>query len=303
MAKLYTPAMAKIDKKKAKLKGRIQKTSPGREAWKRLRRNKLAIGGLVILGILVLIAIFANYIAPEGIDNQVLTRTLQTPSTQHLMGTDNFGRDIFSRVIYGTRISLPVGFICTFLAFAFGGVLGSIAAFYGGRADNLIMRFMDIFQSIPPLLMAIAIAASLGNGVLNLVLAISLSTTPGRSRVIRAAILTVKSNDYIESARAIGASSARQLLKYMLPNAMGPILTNFTFGVAAAILTVSSMSYIGLGITAPTPEWGSMLSSSKELMRVAPYTLYFPGLMIMITVLAINLFGDGLRDALDPRLK
>ncbi len=303
MAKLYTPAMAEIDRKKAKLKGKVQKSSPGREAWKRIRRNKLALIGLGILISLVLVAIFAPFIAPEGIDNQVLTRRLQEPSAQHFMGTDNFGRDIFSRVIYGTRISLPIGFICTFLAFAFGGVLGSIASFYGGRVDNFIMRFMDIFQSIPPLLMAIAIAASLGNGVLNLVLAISLSTTPGRSRVIRAAILTVKSNDYIESARAIGASSTRQLLKYMLPNAMGPILTNFTFGVAAAILTVSSMSYIGLGITAPTPEWGSMLSASKELMRIAPYNLYFPGLMIMITVLAINLFGDGLRDALDPRLK
>ncbi len=303
MAKLYTPAMAAIDKKKARLKGKVQKSSPGREAWKRLRRNKLAIAGLVILIILVLIAVFAPFIAPEGIDNQVLTRRLQPPSSEHIMGTDEFGRDIFSRIIYGTQISFPVGLICTVIAFALGGVLASIAAFKGGRVDNVIMRFMDIFQSIPPLLFAIAIAASLGNGIVNLVLAISLSTMPARSRVIRAAILTVKSNDYIESARAIGASSTRQLLKYMLPNAMGPILTAFTFSVATAILTVSSMSYIGLGITPPTPEWGSMLSSSKALLRTAPYTLYFPGLMIMITVLALNLFGDGLRDALDPRLK
>lgn len=303
MAKLYTPAMAEIDRKKAKLKGRVIKSSPGREAWKRLKRNKLALVGLGILILLVIIAVFAPFIAPEGIDNQVLTRRLQEPSPQHIMGTDMFGRDIFSRIIYGTQISFPVGLECTVLAFALGGILASIAAFNGGRVDNIIMRFMDIFQSIPPLLMAIAIAASLGNGVLNLILAISISTMPARSRVIRAAILTVKSNDYIESARAIGASSTRQLLKYMLPNAMGPIMTAFTFSVATAILTVSSMSYIGLGITPPTPEWGSMLSSSKELLRIAPYTLYFPGLMIMITVLALNLFGDGLRDALDPRLK
>ncbi len=295
--------MAKIDKKRAKLKGKVQKSSPGREAWKRLKRNKLALIGLGILVLLIIVAIFAPYIAPEGIDNQVLTRRLQEPSAQHLMGTDMFGRDIFSRIIYGTQISFPVGLACTVLAFALGGVLASIAAFNGGKVDNIIMRFMDIFQSIPPLLMAIAIAASLGNGVLNLILAISISTMPARSRVIRAAILTVKSNDYIESARAIGASSTRQLLKYMLPNAMGPIMTSFTFSVATAILTVSSMSYIGLGITPPTPEWGSMLSSSKDLLRTAPYTLYFPGLMIMITVLALNLFGDGLRDALDPRLK
>ncbi len=303
MAKLYTPAMAKIDKKKAKLKGKVQKSSPGREAWKRLIRNKLAVAGMIIIVILILVAIFANVIAPEGIDDQVLRNRFQPPSSSHIMGTDQYGRDIFSRIVYGARISLPIGFICTVLAFAFGGVLGSVAAYNGGKVDNVIMRIMDIFQSIPPLLMAIAIAASLGNGILNLVLAISLSTTPARSRVIRAAILTVKRNDYIESARAIGASSRRQLLRYMLPNALGPIMTAFTFSVATAILTVSSMAYIGLGIVAPTPEWGSMLSSSKEFMRTAAYTLYFPGIMIMITVLALNLFGDGLRDALDPRLK
>lgn len=305
MAKLYTPAMAALDRKKIKQKGRVKKSSPGREAWKRLRRNKLAIAGMIILIILILTAIFADVIAPYGIDQQMLRNRLQKPSftSGHLMGTDDFGRDVFSRVVYGARISLPIGLICVFLAFALGGTLGAIAAFYGGRIDNVIMRFMDIFQSIPPMLMAIAIAASLGNGVLNLVLAISISTMPARSRIVRASILTVKRNDYIESARAIGASSRRQLLKYMLPNAIGPILTSFTFSVATAILTVSSLSYIGLGISPPTPEWGCMLSASKELIRTAPYTLLFPGLMIMITVLALNLFGDGLRDALDPRLK
>jgi peptide/nickel transport system permease protein len=297
--------MAALDRKKIKQKGRVKKSSPGREAWKRLRRNKLAIAGMIILIILILTAIFADVIAPYGIDQQMLRNRLQKPSftSGHLMGTDDFGRDVFSRVVYGARISLPIGLICVFLAFALGGTLGAIAAFYGGRIDNVIMRFMDIFQSIPPMLMAIAIAASLGNGVLNLVLAISISTMPARSRIVRASILTVKRNDYIESARAIGASSRRQLLKYMLPNAIGPILTSFTFSVATAILTVSSLSYIGLGISPPTPEWGCMLSASKELIRTAPYTLLFPGLMIMITVLALNLFGDGLRDALDPRLK
>jgi len=260
---------------------------------------------MIILIILVLIAIFADVIAPYGFDEQILKERLLKPSftNGHLMGTDNLGRDIFSRVVYGARISLPVGFICVLVAFALGGTLGAIAAYNGGKVDNVIMRIMDIFQSIPPMLMAIAIAASLGNGVVNLVLAISISTMPARSRIVRASILTVKRNDYIESARAIGASSSRLLIKYMLPNAIGPILTNFTFSVATAILTVSSMSYIGLGISPPTPEWGCMLSASKELLRSAPYTLFFPGLMIMITVLALNLFGDGLRDALDPRLK
>jgi len=305
MAKLYTPAMAAIDRKKAKQKGKVKKSSPGREAWKRLLRNKLAVAGMIILIILVLVAIFADYIAPYGIDDQILKDRLISPgfTNGHLMGTDNLGRDIFSRVVYGTRLSIPIGFICVVLAFAIGGTLGSIAAYNGGKTDNIIMRFMDIFQSIPPLLMAIAIAASLGNGILNLVLAISISTAPARSRIVRASILTVKRNDYIESARAIGASSRRQLLKYMLPNALGPIMTSFTFSVATAILTVSSMSYIGLGIAPPTPEWGCMLTASKTLLRSHPYTMLFPGLMIMIVVLALNLFGDGLRDALDPRLK
>lgn len=307
MAKLYTPAMAKVEKKLARQNARHHgkeiKSSPGREAWKRLKRNKLAIAGMIVLILLILIAIFADVLAPYPFDKQNLIDSLLPPCKEHIMGCDKYGRDILSRIIYGTRISLPIGLICTFSAFLIGGSLGAIAAYCGGKVDNVIMRVMDVFQSIPPMLMAIAVAASLGNGVVNLVIAISISTMPARSRIVRAAILTVKRNDYIESARAIGASSRRQLLKYMLPNAIGPILTSFTFSVATAILTVSSLAYIGLGITDPTPEWGAMLSSGKELIRTAGYTLIFPGLAIMVTVLALNLFGDGLRDALDPRLK
>lgn len=305
MAKLITPEMEKINRKLAKKsRGRGYKpASPGREAWIRLKRNRLAVVGMVILVLLVLVAVFANFIAPYGIDDQDYTNVLSRPSLQHPFGTDQYGRDIFSRVVYGTRISFPIGIICVFLAYAVGGFFGAIAAFYGGKADMIIMRIMDIFQSIPPMLMAIAIAASLGTGAVNLVVAISISTMPARARIVRSAVLSVKNNDYIESARAIGADSRRQLLKYMLPNALGPILTNITFSIATAILTVSSMSYLGLGIAAPTPEWGSMLSAGRQLLRTAPHVLIFPGVAIMITVLALNLFGDGLRDALDPRLK
>ena len=302
MSKRYTPAMEKLDRKKARHKDATS-SSPAKEAWIRLKRNRLAVVGMIILAILILTAIFANVIAPYGIDEQNYSDVLQTPSLRHLFGTDNYGRDIFSRVVYGTRISLPIGFICVFLAYLFGGILGSIAAYYGGRADMVIMRILDIFQSIPPMLMAIAIAASLGTGVVNLVIAISVSTMPARARIVRAAILSVKNSDYIESARSVGASSRRQLLKYMLPNALGPILTNVTFSIATAILTVSSMSYLGLGIAAPTPEWGSMLSAGRSFIRTSPHILIFPGAAIMVTVLALNLFGDGLRDALDPRLK
>lgn len=305
MAKMVTPEMIRINKRLAKETRRTagKPASPGREAWLRLKRNRLAIVGMVTLIILALIAIFADVLAPYAYDKQVYEDALMKPCAKHWFGTDSFGRDILSRVIYGTRVSLPIGFICVFFAYGVGGIFGAIAAYYGGKADMIIMRIMDIFQSIPPMLMAIAVAASLGTGVFNLVLAITISTVPARSRIVRSAILSVKNNDYIESARAIGASSRRQLLKYMLPNALGPILTNVTFSIATAILTVSSLSYLGLGIAPPTPEWGSMLSAGRSLLRSEPHVLIFPGLAIMITVLALNLFGDGLRDALDPRLK
>ena len=304
MAKLYTPAMAKIDRKKAREHHKENaKSSPAREAWKRLKRNKLAIVGMVVLILIMIVCIIGPYIIPYDYTAYDYGNTLQKPNAEHIMGTDNYGRDIFSRLIMGTRISVPVGFLCVIAAFIVGGTLGAIAAFYGGKVDMVIMRILDVFQSIPPMLMAIAVVAVLGGGVVNLVLSIVISSLPARARIVRASILTVKRNDYIESARAMGASSTRQLLKFMLPNALGPILTSFTFSVATAILTISSLSYIGLGITEPTPEWGAMLSAGKTLIRTAPHVLIFPGLAIMITVLALNLFGDGVRDALDPRLK
>lgn len=307
MAKLYTPAMAKIDKIKAKElarnHGRELKSSPGREAWKRLKRNKLAILGMIILILIFIIVIIGPWITPYDYQAYNYDNIEQPPSKEHLMGTDLYGRDILSRLIMGTRISVPVGFLCVIAAFAVGGTLGAIAAYYGGAVDMVIMRILDIFQSIPPMMMAICVVAVLGGGVRNLVLSIVISSLPARARIVRASILTVKRNDYIESARAMGASSARQLVKFMLPNALGPILTSFTFSVATAILTISSLSYIGLGITEPTPEWGAMLSAGKTLIHTAPHVLLFPGLAIMITVLALNLFGDGIRDALDPRLK
>ena len=305
MAKLVTPEMQKINKRlERENRGRQGKpSSPGREAWLRLKRNRLAVVGMIVLGLLVLIAIFAKWLAPYHYAEQNYDAILLTPCAGHPFGTDDLGRDIFSRVIYGTQISFPIGFLCVAVAYTFGGILGAIAAYFGGKVDMIIMRIMDIFQSIPPMLMAIAVAASLGTGVVNLVLAISISTLPARSRIVRSAILSVKNSDYVESARAIGASSSRQLLKYMLPSALGPILTNMTFSIATAILTVSSLSYLGLGIAPPTPEWGAMLSAGRSLIRLAPHVLIFPGVAIMITVLALNLFGDGLRDALDPRLK
>lgn len=307
MAKLYTPAMAKIEARKAKEiarnHGKEVKSSPAKEAWKRLVRNKLAVVGMVVMVLLIVLAIIAPAIIPHGYEVQDYDHVLVKPCKEYPFGTDNYGRDVFSRVLYGTRISIPIGFACVIAAFAIGGTLGAIAAYCGGNVDNIIMRIMDIFQSIPSMLLAIAVSATLGGGIRNLIISIAVSTMPARARVVRASILTVKRNDYIESAKAMGASSRRQLLKYMLPNAIGPILTAITFSVATAILTVSSLSYIGLGIAEPLPEWGAMLSGAKAYLTSAPYLLIFPGVAVMITVLALNMFGDGLRDALDPRLK
>ena len=299
--------MAKVEKRKARElarhHGKEIKATPMREAWKRLKRNKLAIIGMIVLIIILLVAIFGKWIAPYDYSKYDYTNRLAKPNSEHLLGTDKFGRDILSRIIVGAGYSLPIGLAIVIIAFIIGGLLGAIAAYYGGNVDNVIMRILDIFQSVPPMLMAIAVAAVLGSGIVNLVIAIVISSLPARARIVRAAILTVKRNDYIESARSMGASSKRLLGKYMLPNALGPILTSFTFSVATAILTISSLSYIGLGITEPAPEWGAMLSSGKELIYSHPHVLIFPGLAIMITVLALNLFGDGIRDALDPRLK
>ena len=303
MAKMETEAMRRYNKKNLNRKGEKKVSTPGREAWKRLKRNRLALVGMGILILLILLAIFAPVITPYDPAYQDWMAINQTPSAQHICGTDNFGRDIFTRLMYGTRISLSIGLLCVCISVLLGGTLGALAAFYGGKLEEVIMRFMDIYQSIPNMLLAIAIAAALGTGMGNLILAISLGTVPLYARVVRGAILTVRGKDYIEASQSIGAGTARLILKHMIPNAIGPIVVQMTFSVAAAILTVSSLSYIGLGIAPPTPEWGSMLNAGKQYMQTYPHIIVFPGLMIMITVLALNLFGDGLRDALDPRLK
>ena len=306
MAKLYTPAMEKIERRKAREARHTRanaKSSPTREAWKRLKRNRLAIVGMIVLILIIIVAIIGPWIIPYDYTEYDYENVLDKPSAQHLMGTDSYGRDILSRLIIGTRISVPVGFLCVIAAFAIGGTLGAIAAYYGGKVDMIIMRILDIFQSVPPMLMAIAVVAVLGGGVVNLVLSIVISSLPARARIVRASILTVKRNDYIESARAMGASSGRQLVKYMLPNALGPILTSFTFSVATAILTISSLSYIGLGVTPPTPSWGQLIKSAGENFRYYPYQFIIPCVMVGITMLCFNLVGDGLRDALDPKLR
>lgn len=302
MSKIHTPAMEKIERKNAKRKKPV-KSTPGRESWKRFKRNPTALIGLGVVCFLILVAIFAPLIAPYDFQTQDYSVMMQKPSAQHWFGTDPFGRDIFSRIVYGTRYSLVIALFCTIAAFFSGGLLGIIAGYFGGRVDTIIMRIMDIFQSIPMIMMAMCIVAVLGNGIPQLVAAIMFASMPTMARNNRAAILRVRGSDYIESSEAIGVGQVRMIVKHMIPNAVGVMIIYFVGFLAVSIMMMSSMSYIGVGLSAPTPEWGLILNDGKAYLTSAPYMMIFPALMIMITCFAFNLMGDGLRDAFDPRLK
>lgn len=281
----------------------LRKNSQLKEIIGRLLKNRIAVLGLIILVILILVAVFADQIAPYGYDDQMLSRKFLLPCPAHIMGTDNFGRDIFSRVVYGSRISLQVGLISMGFAVIAGCIVGSIAGYYSGLVDNLIMRIVDIMLAIPSILLAISIAAALGPGLRNLMIAISIGSVPQFARIVRASILTVKEQEYIEAARAIGASDARIIISHILPNCIAPIIVQTTLGVGNAILSAAGLSFIGLGVRPPVPEWGTMLSAGRQYIRDFWPMLVFPGLAIMLTVFSLNVLGDGLRDALDPRLK
>lgn len=281
----------------------LKKTSQIYDIWGRLVRNKSAMAGLIILLILILTAIFADFIAPYGYDDQVLEDQFIAPCLEHIFGTDNFGRDIFSRVVYGSRISLQVGLISMGVAVILGCIVGSIAGYYTGLVDNLIMRIIDVMLAIPSILLAISIAAALGPGLRNVMIAIAIGSVPQFARIVRASILTVKEQEYIEASRATGASDLRIIVSHILPNCIAPIIVQTTLGVGNAILNAAGLSFIGLGVSPPIPEWGAMLSAARQYIRDYWWMLTFPGLAIMLTVFSLNVLGDGLRDALDPRLK
>lgn len=282
---------------------RKKKNSQLPDMWKRFKRNKMAVFGLSILLILILIAVIAPLAAPYGYDEQNLRDAMQSPSMKHLLGTDNLGRDIFSRLVYGSRISLFVGLIAVAIGALVGGMIGAVAAYYGGMTDTIFMRVIDVMMSIPSMILAIAICASLGPGLVNTMIAVGFSSIPTYARVVRSAVLTVKQQEYIEASKAIGADSRIIILKHIIPNCMAPIIVQASLGVGNAILSAASMSFIGLGIQPPVPEWGAMLSAGRTYIRDFPQMVVFPGLCIMITIFSLNLAGDGLRDALDPRLK
>jgi peptide/nickel transport system permease protein len=290
-----------------------KKKSAMAEVWRRLRKNPIAMAGLVIVLLLIFTAIFADIISP-AIDDphlgrvpayefQDLRNRNASPSLSHPFGTDNFGRDIFDRVVHGSRISLLVGFVVVSISAIIGVALGTIAGYYGRVIDSAIMRFMDILLAIPNILLAISIAAALGAGLVNVMVAVGIGSIPFFARQVRSSVLSVREQEFVEAAKSVGANDYRIMLRHVLPNCLAPIIVRATMGMATAILSAAALSFIGLGIEPPMPEWGSMLSEGRRFIRDYPQSTVFPGIAIALVVFGLNMLGDGLRDALDPRLK
>ena len=285
--------------------GSYKKRSMFVSICKRYFKSKTAVIGLIVFVVILLVSCTANLYMVYETDalKQNISIRLQSPSAAHFFGTDQYGRDVFARVIFGGRISLLISIIVIAVSTILGALIGSVAAYYGGWVDNLFMRVNDIFFSIPYTLLAICIVASLGNGIINLCLACIVAVTPGFIRLFRSNIMPLKNQEFIEAAHACGTSNARVLYRHIIPNALGPIIVQATINLAQTIIAVAGLSYIGLGVNSPTPEWGAMLSEARDYMRDYPYLIWIPGLMILVSAMSLNLVGDGLRDALDPKLK
>ena len=290
-----------------------RKRSQWFDVWRRLRKNPIGMTGLFIIIVLILTAIFADVISPAiedpylgmvpAFEYQDLQNRNLFPSFEHPFGTDNFGRSIFDRVIHGSRISLIVGFVVVGISMVVGVALGTIAGYYGKIIDNAIMRIIDILMAIPFILLAISIVAALGPGLVNVMIAIGITNIPYFARQVRSSVLSVREQEFIEAAKAVGTSDMRIMLRHIIPNCMAPIIIRATMGMAGAILSAAALSFIGLGIEPPTPEWGAMLSEGQRFIRDFWQSTLFPGLAIALVVFGLNMLGDGLRDALDPRLK
>ena len=295
-------------KEKQKKQGQPQeyvKRSSLRIVWNQLKKNKGAVLGLIIIALITLLALAAPLLydyESQVIDLDLVNR-LQRPSEAHWFGTDDLGRDVLARIIFGARYSLAIGVVAVLIALAIGVTLGAAAGYIGGIFEDWIMRVMDIFSAIPSVLMAIAIVSSLGKSTFNLMVAVGVASTPAFVRVARAAVLSVRGEEYVESARAIGMRDWKIILVHILPNCLSQIIVQATLRVASAIINAASLSFLGLGVPKPAPEWGSMLSEGRAYIRDFSYLTIFPGLAIMVTVLSLNLIGDGLRDAIDPKLR
>ncbi|SED06570.1 nickel transporter permease [Paenibacillus sp. GP183] len=277
--------------------------SPWQMMANRFKKNKRAMVGLCMALIFIIVAVFARWIAPFDPLAQNIEIMLQSPSISHLLGTDEFGRDILSRIIYGAQISLMIGIVCVLISVIFGVALGTMSGYFGGVIDSLIMRIMDIFMAFPSFLLALAIVSVLGPGMFNVMIAIGIFSIPTFARISRSTVISVKSREYIEATKAMGGSNTQIIFKHVIPNSIAPIIVLSTLRIATAILTASGLSFLGMGAQPPTPEWGAMLSTGREYLRTSPHVSTIPGLAIMFMVLAFNMLGDGLRDALDPKMK
>lgn len=280
-----------------------KKKTPLSEFWRKFKKQRLALAAGIFLCVLIVLAILGPAIAPYDIAEPDYDHVLEGPSMKHWAGTDAFGRDIFSRIIEGTKISLSVGFLSVFLGAAGGTILGLISGYYGKWLDSIIMRFCDILFAFPGILLAIGIIAILGPGLENVVIAVAIFSVPIFARIVRSSTLSVKSTLYVEATRSIGAKHSRIIWKHIFPGTISSIIVYFTMRIGTAILTAASLSFLGLGAQPPSPEWGAMLSGGRDYLSNAPHVTFFPGFAIFLTVLAFNLLGDGLRDALDPKIK
>jgi len=288
----------------------LKKRSRFPEIWKRFKKNPLAMIGLVIIILMFLLALSADLLAPPdaigipGFNQQDWSRARELPSREHIFGTDHLGRDIFARIAHGSRVSLQVGFVIVGIGMAFGIPLGALAGYYAGLTDNIIMRFTDILLAMPNILLAIAIAAVLGPGLRNVMIAVGVGAIPGYARLIKAQVLTVKDNEFVEAARSCGASNFRLITRHILPNCTAPVIVDATMGLAGGILSAAGLSFIGIGLQPPIPEWGAMLADGRQWILAGYWHItLFPGLFIAMLIFSLNMIGDGLRDAFDPRLR
>lgn len=284
-------------------KDKKRKNGRAHDFIRRFRKNKPAMAGLIVFIFLVLIAAFADVIAPQELTTQISADILQSPSSEHWFGTDHIGRDIFARIVHGARISLSIGFVVTGISLSIGAILGAAAGYLGGIFDNIVMRILDVLMCIPSMLFTMAIIAALGVNLTNLLIAMIISCVPGYVRLVRASVISLTDMEYVQCAKSYGTSKMGIIVRHVLPNAIGPIIVTAASNIAGTILAAAGLSFLGFGVQAPTPEWGAMVSESRSFMRTAPHMTLFPGLAIVISAMSINLIGDGLRDALDPRLK
>ena len=282
----------------------FRKESRWKEVWRRLKKDRLAMFGLAVISTMIILALLADFIVSyEAALKMNLRLKLAPPSAVHWFGCDGYGRDLFARCLHGARVSLTVGFATSIATLIVGSLLGAMVGYIGGKLDDIVMRALDIFSAIPSTLFAMAVVAAMGSGIVNICIAISLTNIPGFVRIVRSSVLNIAEQEYIEASRAGGTSTLRILLKHVLPNSVGTLIVQTTANVASMILTSATLSFLGLGINPPQPEWGALVSEGKEFLRTAPHLILFPGVMICVASFSMSVLGDGLRDALDPRLR